>query len=215
MRKAMVLGVVALAGTLASPAFADEFTGFRIGASIGQDRLETDVNYLGYTEDVRASRFAYGLMGGWALNKYLAFEVGYNDGSEFSREIESNGAFPDRFVRQHTDLRAFEASVVGAWWFNPKLSIFGRAGIYAWDAETTYVEDIDVGNDDPPLSRQTFDSDGQDPFIAVGLQTELDGALLRLEYRLIETDDLEVPGQLTWDDTKMSSIQLSVAWILH
>ena len=31
MRKAMVLGVVTLAGSLASPAFADEFSGFRLG----------------------------------------------------------------------------------------------------------------------------------------------------------------------------------------
>lgn len=214
MRKAMVLGVATLAGSLAAPAFADEFSGFRIGASIGQDRLETDVNYLGYTEDVRASRFAYSLMGGWALNKYFAVEVGYNDGSEFSREISSDGAFPDRFVRQHTDLRAIEASVVGAWWFNPKLSVFGRLGIYAWDGETTFSEDLDLTSNTPPPSRQTFEDDGQDPFISIGLQTELDGALLRFEYRLIETDDFAATG-LTMNDTQLSSLQVSVAWILH
>ena len=39
MRKAMSLGVVALAGLLASPAFADEFTGFRIGIGMSSDKL--------------------------------------------------------------------------------------------------------------------------------------------------------------------------------
>jgi hypothetical protein len=40
MRKAMVLGVVTLAASLASPAFADEFTGFRLGVLMSQDKLD-------------------------------------------------------------------------------------------------------------------------------------------------------------------------------
>ena len=41
MRMAMVLGVMALAGTLASPAFAaDEFTGFRVALVCDDDGRE-------------------------------------------------------------------------------------------------------------------------------------------------------------------------------
>jgi hypothetical protein len=43
MRKAMVLGVLGLAGTLASPAFADEFSGFRLGMNMSSDSLESDL----------------------------------------------------------------------------------------------------------------------------------------------------------------------------
>src|SRR5689334_12344499 len=86
MRKALVLGVLGLAGTLASPAFADEFSGFRMGMNLSSDTLESDLffNPVGGTESLRNNRFGYGLFGGWALNRYLAFETGLRGGSEFN-----------------------------------------------------------------------------------------------------------------------------------
>src|SRR5262245_45729917 len=89
MRKAMVFGVLTLAGSLASPAFADEFSGFRMGVSFGQDKLDglfshSLVNPPSQTTTAGDSdRMGYSLFGGWALNKYLAAEVGYHDGTEF------------------------------------------------------------------------------------------------------------------------------------
>src|SRR5262245_13771589 len=86
MRKALVLGVMGLAGSLASPAFADEFSGFRLGMNMGSDKLESDFFFDPFvdTDEVNTNRFAYGLMAGWALNRYLAFEGALRGGSEFN-----------------------------------------------------------------------------------------------------------------------------------
>ena len=73
MRNALVLGVLGLAGTVASPAFADDFSGFRFGTHLNQDQLEGDFAFQGRgVQPVNENRFGYGLFGGWALNRYFA-----------------------------------------------------------------------------------------------------------------------------------------------
>jgi hypothetical protein len=90
-------------GTLASPVFADDFSGWRLGAALGQEEMQGRVQYRGYFDDVEPNRLSYSFFGGWGLNRYLAVEVGYKDGGLFNADIESNGAFPTRRVVQHTD----------------------------------------------------------------------------------------------------------------
>src|SRR6185295_1024277 len=93
MRKAMVLGGVSLAGLLASPAFADEFTGFRLGVLFSQDKLDGFYDHAlvnppsSTTTKSDSDRFGYELFGGWALNKWLAAEVGYHDASPFTKNV--------------------------------------------------------------------------------------------------------------------------------
>jgi len=113
MRKAMVLGVLGLAGAVASPAFADDkFRGWRLGATIGNESFQSDVDYVGYFDSVDENRLSYSFFGGWGLNKWLAVEVGFRDGGEFNAHLNSGGAFPTREIEQHTDIRGFEASVI-------------------------------------------------------------------------------------------------------
>jgi len=221
MRKATILGVLGLAGTLASPAFADEYSGWRLGATIGQEEMKSQVQYRGYFDEVDPNRLSYSFFGGWGLNKWLAVEVGYKDGGQFNTDIESNGQFPDRLVTQHTKLNGFEGSIIGSFWFTEKFSVFGRAGMFAWKGETTFGEDLDVAVEIPEPSRETFEDDGTEPFFGVGFQTHLDGALVRLEYQMMETSDFHVDNPnsptnfLDIVDTKMSSLNLTVVWILH
>ena len=145
MRKAMVLGVLGLAGALASPAFAeDKFSGWRVGGWVGQESFQSDVDYVGYFDDVDENRLSYSFFGGWGLNKWLAVEVGYHGGSEFNAHFNSGGAFPTREVEQHTDIRGFEASVIGSWWITDNFSLYGRAGIFVWKGESTFTEDLDI-----------------------------------------------------------------------
>src|SRR5688500_10318945 len=132
MRKAMVIGAMALAATLGSPAFADEFSGFRLGIGLSQDTFESDVSYLGYFDDVDTTRAGYNLFGGWALNKWLAVAGGYRSGGTFNQVLESNGFFPGWRMRMRQEMKAAEASVIGSWWVTDKFSVFGRAGLYAW-----------------------------------------------------------------------------------
>src|SRR5688572_18343379 len=134
MRKAMVLGVLGLAGTLASPAFADEFSGFRLGLNLSSDQIEQDF-FLGpvdleVSDSVNTGRFGYGLSGGWALNKYFGVEAGLLSGSKFSQDIFSELLVDDEFLVSRTDLKGIELSAVGTLWIGKKFGVFGRLGMF-------------------------------------------------------------------------------------
>jgi hypothetical protein len=221
----MVIGALALAATLGSPAFADEFSGFRIGVGLSQDTFESDVSFLGYFDDVDTTRAGYNAFGGWALNKYFGVEVGYRGGGTFNQILESNGFFPTSRMRVRNEVKGVEASVTGAWWISNKFSLFGRAGLYAWKGEVTFSEDPDINSPvscacasppPNPVFVDHFDDDGFSPLLGFGVQTTLDGALIRLEYQMTEFDDF---GNATTDpsmlDQKLNSLQLSIVWILH
>ena len=72
---------------------------------VGQEKLRSDVVYRGYFDALEPGRMSYSFFGGWALNRYLAVEVGYKDGGQFNGDIESDGAgvsrsaADERFVR--------------------------------------------------------------------------------------------------------------------
>jgi OOP family OmpA-OmpF porin/outer membrane immunogenic protein len=216
MRKALVLGVLGLAGTLASPAFAeDNFTGWRLGMTAGQEAFQSDVNWRGYTQDTDENRLGYGFFGGWALNRYFAVEVGYKTGGAFNAQILSNGAFPTREIELDTEMRGFEGSVTGAWWITKQFSLYGRAGMYAWKGEYKFKEDLNIDNPSNPIGTEHFEDDGAEPFFGAGVQTVLDNALVRLEYQMFETSDFVVPGILTMRNNKDESLNLSVVWTLR
>ena len=42
----------------------------------------------------------------------------------------------------------------------------------------------------------------------------MDGALVRLEYQMVDAGDLEAPG-LDMFDNKLESLNLSIVWFLH
>jgi hypothetical protein len=222
----MVIGAMALAATLGSPAFADEFSGFRLGLGLSQDTFESDVSYLGYFDDVDTSRAGYNAFGGWGLNKWLAFEAAYKGGGDFSQILESNGFFPNSRMRIRQETKAVEASVIGSWWITDKFSLFGRAGIYAWKGEVQFTEDPDLNFPGPcncstppanPVFVDTFSDDGFEPILGFGVQTTLDGALVRLEYQMGELDDFEgsTPFDPSMLDQKLNSLQFSIVWILR
>lgn len=225
MRKAMVLGVLALAGTLASPAFADEFTGFRLGLMFNSDKLQGDFNFapIGDTERFNSQRFGYGLFGGWALNKYLAFEGGFHSGNEFNQAV-----FPEYAAlfsvtpplpavdhapsfNVHNDVKSLQVSAVGSLWIGKKFSVFGRAGGMYWKTETS----IGAGDPDgPPAIRESAHDTGFAPLVGVGIQTELDGALLRLEYQYADVGDMTSSFSFSQTDNIYSSLALSFVWNL-
>jgi hypothetical protein len=224
MRKAMVLGAMALAGTLASPAFADEFSGFRLGVLTSQDKLEGDFTFTpAGTQPINSNRFGFGLFGGWALNRYLAIEAGLRSGGSFSENAfpaftQSLSTLPPPpradsppFFKVRNDLLSFETSVVGSWWVSDKFSLFGRAGFYAWKSETTYsFGDLDAG----PAIRDAADDTGFAPLFGLGVQTQLDGALIRLEYQMADVGDLSFGSNFGQTENTVSSIAVSIVWIL-
>src|SRR5262245_26101813 len=125
MRKATVLGLLSLVGTLASPAFADEFTGFRMQMNLGNDKLDSTL-FLNAapppsTDSVREDRFGYGLGLGWALNRYFAVEGNLRGGTEFNAHVFDE-LLPSSsyFINSHTDLKGVDLSAVGTVWIGRK-----------------------------------------------------------------------------------------------
>jgi len=229
MRKAMVLGLVMVAGTLASPAFADEFTGFRLGLNIGSDKLESDFMVGGDPDSVETlniDRFSYGLSAGWALNKWLAVEGALSRGTEFNESVFRADLAPsDLFMKSRTSFQSAELTVVGTGWIGSKFAFFGRAGISGYKAE----ERVTTGDfTQPPETDVTLGSkkSGAAPVFGLGIQTVLDHALLRLEYKQTEFDDLKFvdAGDATdpdddfevfnLKDSTVSSLTLSIVWTL-
>jgi len=240
MRKAMVLGVVSLAGLLASPAFADEFTGFRMGVLFSQDKLDGFYNHSlvnppsPTTTKSDSDRLGYELFGGWALNKWLAAEVGYRDGTPFTKNV-----FPDfvraldpspsttqgsEFYKLEQNVKSVDASIVGSFWINNKFSVFGRAGFLAWRGEVDYAfGDITPPTTIPPTPGYKFVShardDGFAPLFGIGLQTQLDHALVRIEYQYADIGDLafgtdQFAETFSSTDNKISSLAFSIVWTL-
>lgn len=200
MRKLAVCGVLALFGTMAAPSFADGYPGdspgIRLGFGVGNDVLKNDVEFAGVTSRTDGDRFGFSIFGGWTFNKWLAVEGAYRGGGS---------KFGDSDIS--TDLKAFEGSVLGSWWFNPKLSVYGRLGMYAWKGETTFR-----------ATGSSTETDGTDPIFGVGLQTEFDGALLRLEYQMVETGDVSLDtgvGTATARNNELTALQLSIVWFPH
>jgi OmpA family protein len=239
MRKAMVLGVLTLAGTLASPAFADEFTGFRLGMLVSQDKLDGFYNHSlvnppsPTTAKSDSDRLGYELFGGWALNKWLAAEVGYRDGSPFTKKVfplfvASLDSTPEtqgtEFYRLEQNLKSVDASIVGSLWIGDKFALFGRAGFLAWRGEVQYS----FGDSAPPVTvpvtppyRFTAHArdDGFAPLFGVGFQTQLDHALVRFEYQYADIGDMafgtdEFAESFSSTDNKVSSLAFSIVWTL-
>ena len=221
MRKAMVLGVLGLAGTLASPTFAaDDFSGFRLGMNLSSDTLEADLFFEPglATAATHTNRFGYGLFGGWALNRYLAFETGLRSGGEFnSNPFDDILADPSSdFISSHTDVKGIDVTAVGSLWIGNRFSIFGRLGMFGWKAEQT-MSVGSSGNATTPPSKATVsvDDTGFDPIFGIGIQTVLDGALLRVEYQQTEIGDLGTAGAFNLHDSTVNSLNFSVVWIIQ
>ncbi len=232
MRKATVLGALALAGTLASPTFADDSRGWRLGMSIASDKLEGDFSAGGFgTVKTNEDRFGYGLFGGYTLNKWFAVEVGLLSGTEFNQFVPEFAelvsvvppqplppapAVPDQpaFFNVHNDVKGLDATAVFSWWVTDKFSLFGRGGFLGWRAETSVgVGDFDdLAND--PVRASTSDN-GFAPVFGFGVQTKLDGALLRFEYRLADVGDLNFGVGFEQTDNTISSTTLSIVWQLR
>lgn len=225
MRKALVLGVFGLAGTLAAPAFAaEDFSGFRLGMTASQDLLEGDFAIQGLgVQPVNTNRLGYGIFAGWGLNRYFAIESSLKSGSNFNSNgypdfVESISfvppGLPDRaaFFKIDNDVITYDITAVGSVWIGDKISFFGRLGGMGWSAETRYAYgDLDVA----PKTVDAVKDTGFAPMGGLGIQSHLDGALVRLEYIYADVGDMGSTSTFGQFDNTISSVSFSVVWIIH
>jgi hypothetical protein len=142
--------VATLAAASANAADVDT-RGFYAGATIGQaassesaGNLTRHLQNAGY--NVQASidddRIGWRAFGGWALNRYIAFEGGYTDLGEVTTsysgniaELDVQSLLNEAVVVHPRSARGFDASVVVRYPFSSILSVSADAGAFFWDAE--------------------------------------------------------------------------------
>jgi OmpA-OmpF porin, OOP family len=164
---------------IAAHAQAQDTAHFRLGIGAGKATIEAD------DFDLKGKSTAWEVFGGYEINDYLAFEVGYIDGGSADDTVLG--------ATVRADATAIVASVLGSIPIGETFSVYGRAGYMHWKSEETAKFEGET--------IATEDVDGNDPFFGAGVAAMIDESLVRLEYRLADLDD-----------TDLSLISLAIAW---
>jgi hypothetical protein len=117
------------------------------------------------------------------------------------------------------EIKSVQASVVGSLWLGRNFSFFGRAGFMAWQGRVYYAYgDVEPPETIPatrPFKNSSHASDdGFAPLFGVGIQSQLDHALVRLEYQYADIGDLAFGSNFSSTDNEHSSIAFSIVWTL-
>ncbi|MDI5922626.1 porin family protein [Halomonas sp. LR5S13] len=182
-----LIATAALAGLVASPAFAQSYQynpaeGPYLGAGIGHASLDNEgLSWLdrnGFNTD--DSDTGYKLFAGYQFNPNFAVEASYVDLGDFS----ASGAEGSDSVNLELGIDGFTAALVGKLPIQNGFSVHGKLGMIAWDA------DID-GNAtvDGTYYRETAGEDGTDPFYGIGAEYEIDQVMMRAEYERYDISD--------------------------
>lgn len=175
MRALIILSTI----LFAAHAQAQDQAAFRFGLGVGKATIEAD------DIDLEGKSTAWEVFGGFEVNPYVAFEVGYIDGGSADDTIEG--------LTVRADTTAIAGSVIGSLPISDAFNVYGRAGYMHWKSDEKLV--------DAGVTIATADVDGDDPFFGVGMAALVDSALVRLEYRVADLDD-----------TDLSLISLAIAW---
>lgn len=179
-RVSKALALIA-AATLGTAAQAD--TGLYLGAGVGAATVDEDFSGFDIDDDVEA----YRVLGGLQLGDTLGIEVGYQNFGDFEERFDLGG------VTSVTRLTADGWTLGGTLGLplTDSISIFGRAGIFVWDADVE-VNGVRSAVDDD--SNPYYGVGGKvgftDRFSLVGDwsrfeldETDLDVVSLGFEYR--------------------------------
>ncbi len=122
------LALISAAFLLPATVWAD--SGFYVAGSIGSATLDEDFDGFDVDDDVESFR----ILGGWKFNDAFGIEAGYVDFGTFEERIDLGA------VTALTELTAdgwtFGGTLAAP--LSDQFSVFGRAGVFVWDA------DIDV-----------------------------------------------------------------------
>lgn len=164
------LGLLAASLMTTNIASADDDTGFYVG--FGVNRLSADFEDETDT-DFDESDNAASIKAGYMINNYVGVELGYLDLGDFVAEGDT------RSNRIELDAKAFSVAVVGNWPVLDKLDLYGKAGLFRIDAESTSTI---AGN---TLSTS---SDDNELFAAIGIEFDLGQINLFSELSTVDTD---------------------------
>jgi len=130
----------------ASPAMAAEDSGFYVGAGLGNFALSSegiDIDYgdlqVNTGRDFDGSDFAFKILGGWQLNKYIAFEAEYFDGGtpddSFDFSYDDGKIVADGQLTIEADTTGWVLSALGIWPFGESFNVFAKLGFVMWNVD--------------------------------------------------------------------------------
>lgn len=135
-----------------APAFSQD-TGFYAGFNFGQSKAEDFCNGFASCDDKDT---ALSIFGGYQFNSNVGFEIGYTD---LGQATISGPGGSVRF-----EATGFEFSGVGTVPLSPQVALYGKLGLFLWDADArgTVLGFPFTGSDD-----------GSDPTLALGVRFSL------------------------------------------
>ncbi|MGH1428819.1 MAG: outer membrane beta-barrel protein [Arenicella sp.] len=168
--KALSIGMLTACLISTSVVSADDDTGFYIG--FGINRLSADFEDENDT-DFEDSDNAASIKVGYMFTNHIGLELGYLDLGDYVAEGDQ------RSNRIELDAQAYNIAVVGNWPIIDQMDIYGKAGLFNIDAESTSSI---AGN------TITRNSDENEFFAAVGAEFDLGQINLFTEFSAVDTD---------------------------
>jgi OmpA-OmpF porin, OOP family len=151
-----------------------------VGVGVGSTTHDQD----GFKDD---SGVKFG--GGVEINDNFFIEAGYTSLGKFEAENELLQSFPGMIgvtvSSASMEITGIEFSGLGVAPINENLSIYGRLGIYVWDADIN----VSVAG----FGSGSASDDGSDPLIGLGMEyNATDNVGLRLEYTRYDAEDADI-----------------------
>lgn len=173
---------VAILGLASAMLFAGQASAqFFIGGSVGKSDMDDEITAgLITSGTVDAKDTGYKIFGGYMFNRNFGIEGAYVNLGEVSYS-GSFGASP--VTGGKVELDGFNISALGAYPVNEQFSVFGKIGLFLWDAAAS---DTTGG---VPFSAKT---DGTDVSFGIGASYSFTRNLgVRAEWELFKTDNAD------------------------
>jgi OOP family OmpA-OmpF porin len=166
---------------LASMAQSGLDRGWYAGGSIGQSDVDESVaGGLITSGSVDGKDTGWKLYGGHMFNRNLGVELAYVD---LGKTRYSGTFFGAPVIGGRVEVTGFNLAAIGAIPVSTAFSVFGKLGIFSWDAE---AKDTTAG---VPFSER---SDGNDVFFGAGVSYSFTRNLsLRGEWERFQLDDVD------------------------
>jgi OOP family OmpA-OmpF porin len=175
-----ILGLASVMA-FAGPALAQD-SGFFVGGSFGQADIDEEItqNLIDAGGNVDGKDTAWKIFGGYMFNRNFGVELAYIDAGELSY----SGTFLGVPVSNgKVELTAFNLAAIGVLPINEQFSVFGKVGLFKWEAE---FSDTVGGIPD------SGDDDGTDVSFGIGVSYNFSKNFgVRAEYELFKTDDAD------------------------
>ena len=152
-----------------------------VGGSVGQSDIDDEITTgLITAGSVDGKDSAFKIFGGYMFNRHFGIEGAYVDLGEVSY---SGDFFGTPVTGGKVEFTGFNVSALGSYPINEQFSVFGKIGLFLWDAEAN-----DTTGGAPFSAKQ----DGTDLSFGVGVGYQFTRNLgARAEWEMFKTDDAD------------------------